>query len=402
MKNLFIKLRYFWKLFLLLILTAITFCYGMFQGGFVSWFLFYSFLPFAVYSLFLALYPLQTFTVTRTVNQEQFSVGEKLVAKIEIKRKFPFPLFYLIVEDQLPEKLKSSNGALSSPKKLLFPWFKRAFHFKYELSSMPRGEHRFFSIRLKTGDIFGLLEKEKEFKAEDYFLVYPHYEELIYSQKNKQFEQGSSKSSIRFLQDTTMASGVREYEAGDRFSWIDWKASARRDKMMTKEFEQQRSQDILVIMDRSPSEQFEQVVTFTASVIRAVLKSGASAGLISIGKENTVFPFYSSEDHLKKVFYHLAKVEADSSQTFSSVLDKHAATGSKGLKILITSCMSIELVRRFETAPSNAPYMLFLTKESHKRLTNEERVLVERLKRQKIPIRIVVEGQYEDAFSKVR
>nr|MDH3162685.1 DUF58 domain-containing protein [Bacillus licheniformis] len=28
--------------------------------------------------------------------------------------------------------------------------------------------------------------------------------------------------------DSTLASGIREYQPGDRFAWVDWKTSARR------------------------------------------------------------------------------------------------------------------------------------------------------------------------------
>lgn len=127
MKSFFLKIRYVWKLVSLLFFTAVTYAYAMFQGGFVSWFLFYSFLPISIYSLLIAIYPIRTFQVTRSINQEQFSVGEQLVGTITIKRNVPFPLFYLIVEDILPEKL-SEQKLMKEPKRLLFPWFKKNDH----------------------------------------------------------------------------------------------------------------------------------------------------------------------------------------------------------------------------------------------------------------------------------
>ena len=33
-------------------------------------------------------------------------------------------------------------------------------------------------------------------------------------------------------------SGVREYQSGDQLSWINWKATAKTNKMMTNEFEE--------------------------------------------------------------------------------------------------------------------------------------------------------------------
>ncbi|MFB8733418.1 hypothetical protein ACEQPO_04280 [Bacillus sp. SL00103] len=48
------------RVMMLIILTAAVFCYAMFQGGFQSWFLFYAFLPYALYALLFALVPLES------------------------------------------------------------------------------------------------------------------------------------------------------------------------------------------------------------------------------------------------------------------------------------------------------------------------------------------------------
>ena len=50
-----------------------------------------------------------------------------------------------------------------------------------------------------------------------------------------------------------MVVGIREYQPGDRLSWINWKASAKRNGMVTKEFETGQSTDVLLVMDSTPS-----------------------------------------------------------------------------------------------------------------------------------------------------
>ena len=67
------------------------------------------------------------------------------------------------------------------------------------------------------------------------------------------FEQGALSANINLVKDSTISVGVRDYKPGDRFSWIDWKATARTNNIMTKEFEQQRSHNIMIFMDRTPS-----------------------------------------------------------------------------------------------------------------------------------------------------
>ncbi|MXI40346.1 DUF58 domain-containing protein, partial [Escherichia coli] len=65
------------RVMMLIILTAAAFCYAMFQGGFVSWFLFYAFLPYALYALLFALIPLRA-TAKRTIQQTSLKAGDVL------------------------------------------------------------------------------------------------------------------------------------------------------------------------------------------------------------------------------------------------------------------------------------------------------------------------------------
>lgn len=98
------------KFLLLLILMGVTFSYAMFQGGFVSWFLFYSFLPFSLYSIFVFLYPLSEFYVERSFESAEYKAGDELKVTITLTRKLPFPLFYLVLEDVVTDSVFHQSG----------------------------------------------------------------------------------------------------------------------------------------------------------------------------------------------------------------------------------------------------------------------------------------------------
>ena len=82
--------------------------------------------------------------------------------------------------------------------------------------------------------------------------------DIHYVPIDTQYDLGSMISPYNVVKDTTMATGVRDYQSGDRVSWIHWKSFARTQTLMTKEFEDRRSQDLLVILDGRPSETFEE------------------------------------------------------------------------------------------------------------------------------------------------
>lgn len=395
MKKFLKSLKVSWKVVSLLFLTLAAFSYAMFQGGFVSWFLFYSFLPFAIYSFLLMIYPIRSFRVTRRINQDQFSVGQRLIGTITVKRSFPFPLFYLLVEDELPDKLKGVKR-LEEPKKLFFPWFKKTVSFSYALLEMPRGDHHFRTIRLRTGDLFGLIEKEVTIEVKNYFLVYPSTVDLVYRSNQKQYEQGASSTLTKYWQDSTMAVGVREYQPGDKFAWIDWKATARRDSIMTKEFEQMQSHDVVIFLDRTNSSLFETAVSYAASLIQVIAKSGARVGFVS---ESQVFPLHSDEQHIRNLFYHLAKVDCDSQISFASILEENRLNTElkQATSIVVTSNLNLDLTRKLEfLSGQQRMFILYLVKGKQEDLSKEENVLVERLAQRQIQLHIVKKQNYKE------
>ena len=69
--------------------------------------------------------------------------------------------------------------------------------------------------------------------------------DIHYVPIDTQYDLGSMISPYNVVKDTTMATGVRDYQSGDRVSWIHWKSFARTQTLMTKEFEDRRSQDLL-------------------------------------------------------------------------------------------------------------------------------------------------------------
>lgn len=374
----------------------------MFQGGFVSWFLFYSFVPFALYALGLAFYSIKEIKAERVYTKQEYNAGEKFKASIMLERNFPFPLFYAITEEQAGEAL-AGNSDLQKAKTMLFPGFNRVFSFDYTIENLPRGEHLLSGIKLKTGDPLGLIEKEKVLPAENKILVYPAYQEMVYRPVAHHFDQGMTASKERVQRDTSMAIGVREYQPGDRFSWINWKATARRNDIMTKEFEQRQSHDVTLLMDCAPDGRFEVVVSFTASVIRAILRKGAQVGLLTSSYERTAFPVRGGDIQQQQLLYHLAKIQDDSPVSFDRVLEAETFLAQQNNSImLITAQLTKELIEKAAFYNQrNGSVSIFLIKNEQESPTKAELTLRSSANARGIRLVMVHEGQFSEAFSEV-
>lgn len=310
------------QIFGLCSLLFALFAYAMFQGGFVSWFLFYSFLPFSLYSFAIALYPFHRASVRRVIPKRQHHAGERLTAAIEVQ----LPIWFPFVAITMAEGDITSLNTGPSKTTISFIW-KKKFSYTYELEPLPRGEHTFAFVYLAASDFFGLIEKQSIHAVKDTIVVYPRYIAMTHQQVRGFFDQGMAASSLPFRRDRTMAVGVREYVPGDRVSWVHWKASARKQQLMTKEFEEQRSDDFILVLDRAPTPLFEELVTFTASLLRASIHAGVRTGLVSVGRDRFVFPARNSEEHLQRLFLHLARVDCDSHEPFARVIANEKGAG---------------------------------------------------------------------------
>lgn len=396
-------IRFWWKLFILFLLFISTFCYAMFQGGFVSWFLFYSFLPFALYAFLFAFYPLKNLTAERRLSQGQYKSGDQLEAFVVLKRKWPFPIMFMIVEDCLPDSLGKNRGSAEA-KQLLFPWFKKEIKMAYTIDSVPRGDHRLAKIRVRTGDPLGLLERECEIQLEASFLVLPSYQEIAYRASGGSYDEHAGRVSELRRKDSTLASGIREYQPGDRFAWVDWKTSARRSQLMTKEFEQTKGDDLLVFMDQSPSDAFEEIVTFTASIIRSAMRSGTNAGLVSLGKERNVFPVRQGEEQLRKLFYYLAIADCNAVQPFHSLIEGELGHSDmrKAVKYIVTSRITIELVQALKKPLSGGRPVICLVKKKGGDLSSEESAAVQHLKARGIEVNVIYGEHFSRGLAEAR
>jgi uncharacterized protein (DUF58 family) len=376
-------MRFIRQIFVLCSLFIVLFSYAMFQGGFVSWFLFYSFLPFGLYSLAIAGYPLHRVVVQRVIHQRQYRAGDSLTATVEVRFPFWFPFVALTIEEEHIPLIDMEQTKVTIP----FIW-RKTFSYTYELRELPRGEHVLAAIRLTATDFFGLVEKDSIHLAEETILVYPRYIDMVYRKVGHYFDQGIAASSFQLHRDMTMAVGVREYVPGDRFSWIHWKASARKQQLMTKEFEERQRDDLVVVLDRTPTSLFEELVTFAASFLRAAIKNGVQIGLISIGSERAIFPARNGETHLQQLFDHLAKVNCDSQDSFAHVISNEKSNWPSTVAFCyITSYLSKETVFTLsKKLACRDEITLFLIKDD---LTKEEHRSVETLRRKGVHVVVV-------------
>ncbi len=124
---------------------------------------------------------------------------------------------------------------------------------------------------------------------------------------------------------------IREYQQGDDVRFIDWKASARMDKLLIKQYVEERSRTIFLAVDVSQSSQYSSTEIVKQDLIA---KIGSVLALVShYGKDRVGLILFSDEVeeyippgrslfHVRKIMELLFSYQARNTETrVSSVLE---------------------------------------------------------------------------------
>ena len=168
---------------------------------------------------------------------------------------------------------------------------------------------RFFlkDFRLSTGFPFIFMYVSKTIACNKELIVYPHIVDVSSLLPGMQ-PQISDEETLRRGQEGDFLFS-REYVYGEESRNIDWKATAKTQKTMVKEYSSPAERFATIIFDnggRAEEDAFEKAVSITASICAEFIEREYYVRLITCGK---VVPFGNGKVHLFKVLDILAAVQ---------------------------------------------------------------------------------------------
>ncbi len=121
----------------------------------------------------------------------------------------------------------------------------------YHVRPLRRGDYHFGDLNLRWEGPLGLIVRQARIPAAEPVKVYPNlldvrrYDLLL--RRNRLQEMGLRHT--RMFGEGTEFERLREYLPDDDFRRIEWKATARRNRPVTIEYQTERSQNIIIVLD---------------------------------------------------------------------------------------------------------------------------------------------------------
>ncbi len=169
--------------------------------------------------------------------------------------------------------------------------------FQYRVRPERRGELRFEPAELRLRSLLGLLEIDHRIGELERRRVYPNFltlARLAWLSASSRLNEIGIKA-IRQRGTGTDFKQLNEYQSGDPIRHIDWKASRRLDQPVVRQFQDERDQRVMLLLDcgrrmRADDREARQSLTHFDEMLNAVLllayvalKHGDSVGVMTFG-----------------------------------------------------------------------------------------------------------------------
>ncbi len=251
--------------YILLILSLLA---GLLTGRAFFFNLAYLFGELLLVSFIWAWLSVRWVTISRRTRARRAQVGRKLDEAFVVRNHSWLPKLWLEVQDHstLPgHRASHIVPALGS----------RGSHRWYvETLCLVRGEFRLGPLTLVSGDPFGLFVLPRRLEPTTKVTVYPATVPVNQFHLPSGILYGGEAQRRRAQYTTTNVSGVRDYVPGDSFNRIHWQSTARRDRLMVKEFEIDPIADIWLFLDLSPDSLVEEYSVRRTEASGTVIPAG--------------------------------------------------------------------------------------------------------------------------------
>lgn len=313
-----------------------------------------------ILSLLWAWLNLRWLGISRTTQSLRAQVGSAVEELLIVRNRSWLPKLWLEVRDES----ELAGHRISKVIHGLGPRLSRSWNRK--TPALYRGRYRLGPMRLVSGDPLGLWLFTRELPQTSYVTIYPATYDLPNFAPPIGRLLGGESIQRRTQNVTPNFAGVREYRPGDSFNRIHWRTTARAGRLIVKEFEEDPTADIWILVDMHQStfvqapeplkpavespfswltphhvevipSTTETVVTVAASLMKHFLGQNRSVGMLAHATEREVMQPDRGLRPLTRALEYLAVLQAEGRTRLQDVLALEETFWKRGTTLVIVT-----------------------------------------------------------------
>lgn len=342
----------------LYLIVVVSLLAGLITGRTFFFNVSYAFIALLVFAFFWAWSGANWLRLSRQTRARRAQVGRYMEERFTVRNTSFLPKLWLEIYDHSTLPGHRASHVVSNLKpRAGASWLVRTL-------CVQRGEFELGPLRIVTGDPFGLFETERKISATSRLVVYPSTVDIPEFALPIGILPGGDALRRRTHHITSNAAGVRDYVPGDSFSRIHWRTTARRDRLIVKEFELDPLADIWILMDAERTVHFgdfsptaadaemmpwelektdlsipptteEYAVAATASLARHFIQKDRSVGFVTYGQRREMIQVDRGARQLTKVLETLAVVRARGTISLEQMLTLEGEQFTRGTTAIV-------------------------------------------------------------------
>ncbi|WP_132217012.1 DUF58 domain-containing protein [Mariniflexile fucanivorans] len=348
-KNIYLNTRFFISVSVLVFLFILAY---IFPGLVViAQMLFFVFMCLVVVD-FILLFKQKGMTASRLL-PEKLSNGDDNPIEISLQNNYNFTSTLKLI-DELPFQYQKRDFEIDTTLKK-----QASKKITYTLRPLERGEYFFGNLNLYASSPINLISRRFQFGKDAMVPNYPSFLQLkkymLLAFSNKIFEYGLKK--IRRIGHTMEFEQIKDYVQGDDLRNINWKATAKSNRLMVNQYQDERSQPVYSVIDKGrvmkmPFEGLsllDYAINASLVISNVALKKQDKAGLFSFSRkvENRVVAERrpSQMNTILETLYNLDTdfVESDFSRLY---VDVKRNLNQRSLLLLYTNFETLDALYR--------------------------------------------------------
>ncbi len=299
-------------------------------------------------------------TVSAHFDHDHAIPGDPVELTVTVVNRKLLPVPWATLEVDLPKGLRvgeSSRQRLSGEQVLRLSTALAPFGrltWRSSLNCPVRGIQRIGPIAVRAGDPFGFFTVRMEGPGPEPVVVFPVVVPVL-PLTNARERLGDVRVDRHLYTDPTRIAGVRDYQPGDPFRGISWKATARIGSLQTRLEEPATSRQVMVCVNLDTHERVwegvdsalaEATIAAAASLLSWSDANGYATGVMANGLEagtaaTLVYPPAHGPGQLARCLDGLARLSLMSTTPFSQALVRLERTGDRdGMIAIVTSRIS--------------------------------------------------------------
>jgi len=245
----------------------------------------------------------------------RFMIGAENEVQIAVINRAPRKVTFTI-KDEYPPELELRGERLLTVR----PRRDEAVA-SYRLFAAARGDYYFGDVVLRWTAPWGLVIKQARAPAAESVKVYPNLSEAkkheLFAQRNRQLMAGLRRTKVRG-QGREFES-LRDYVRGDELRHVSWMATARRGRLMTRQYQVERNQSIVVLLDAGRLmtsridhlSKLDHAINAALSVGYVATRGGDNIGLLVFTRQvNSYLPPQRGHAQMQAILEALYNVKA--------------------------------------------------------------------------------------------